>query len=125
MSNTCAPCGMRTPRTSTSRVATADTEIRGVKIREGERVFMWYPSANRDEDVFEDPYRFDITRDPNEHIAFGIGEHFCLGAEFARREMKVMFEELFRRFPNLQVAGEPERLRSNFINGIKHLPVNL
>lgn len=108
-----------------SRVATEDTEIRGQKIREGERVIMWYPSANRDEDIFDDPYKFDITRDPNEHIAFGIGEHFCLGAEFARREMKVMFEELFTRFPKLEVAGAPERLRSNFINGIKHLPVNL
>jgi cytochrome P450 len=84
---------------------------------------MWYPSANRDEDVFEDPYRFDITRNPNEHLAFGIGEHFCLGAGFARMEIKVMFQELLRRFPDIQLDGPPERLRSNFINGIKHLPV--
>lgn len=106
-----------------TREATEDVEIRGHLVRKGEKVIMWYPSANRDEDVFEDPYKFDITRDPNDHIAFGIGEHFCLGAEFARKEIKLMFEELFRRFPNIEVAGEPERLRSNFINGIKHLPV--
>ena len=105
-----------------SRVATADTKIRGQTIRQGDRVIMWYPSANRDEEIFEDPYRFDITRDPNEHIAFGIGEHFCLGAGFARKEIRVMFEELFRRFPDINVDGPPERLRSNFINGIKRVP---
>ncbi|MDO9443688.1 MAG: cytochrome P450 [Dehalococcoidia bacterium] len=108
-----------------SREATADTEIRGQKIAAGEKVIMWYPSANRDEDIFQDPYRFDITRDPNEHLAFGIGEHFCLGAGFARAEVRIMFEELLRRFPDIQVDGPPERLRSNFINGVKHLPVRL
>ncbi len=108
-----------------ARTATADAEIRGQHIKAGDRVLMWYPSANRDEEVFEEPYTFDITRTPNEHLAFGIGEHFCLGAGFARRELKVMFEELFRRFPNIELAGEPERLRSNFINGTKHLPVRL
>jgi cytochrome P450 len=108
-----------------SRRATADVEIRGQLVRLGESVLMWYPSANRDEDVFPDPYRFDITRQPNEHLAFGHHEHFCLGAGFARKEMKVMFEELFRRFPNIQLAGEPARLRSNFINGIKRMPVTL
>jgi cytochrome P450 len=108
-----------------ARTATADAEVRGQQIKAGDRVLMWYPSANRDEDIFEDPYTFDITRTPNEHLAFGIGEHFCLGAGFARRELKVMFEELFRRFPNIELAGKPERLRSNFINGTKHLPVRL
>jgi cholest-4-en-3-one 26-monooxygenase len=106
-----------------SRAATADVELRGQSIRAGDRVIMWYPSANRDEDVFVDPYRFDITRQPNEHLAFGIGEHFCLGAGFARKEIRVMFEELFRRLPDIQLAAPPERLRSNFINGIKRLPV--
>lgn len=106
-----------------AREATVDVEIRGQKIRAGERVLMWYPSANRDEEIFEDPYRFDVGRTPNDHLAFGIGEHFCLGAGFARKEIKVMFEELFRRFPKMEVSGPPERLRSNFINGIKHLPV--
>ena len=106
-----------------TRTATEDVEIRGQQIRAGEKVIMWYPSANRDEDIFPDPYRFDITRTPNEHLAFGIGEHFCLGAGFARKEIRVMFEELFRRYPEIQVEGPPDRLRSNFINGIKHLPV--
>ena len=106
-----------------TREATADVEIRGQQIHAGEKVIMWYPSANRDEDLFPDPYRFDITRSPNEHLAFGIGEHFCLGAGFARKEIRVMFEELFRRFPDIQVNGPAERLRSNFIGGIKHLPV--
>ena len=108
-----------------SRRATADVEVRGQKIEAGDSVLMWYPSANRDEDVFDDPYRFDVTRRPNEHLAFGHHEHFCLGAGFARKEIKVMFEELFRRFPNIQLNGPPERLRSNFINGIKRMPVSL
>ncbi len=108
-----------------ARVATDDVEIRGTRIKKGERVVMWYPSVNRDEEVFPDPYTFDITREPNDHLAFGIGEHFCLGAGFARLELKVMFEELFRRFPDVQVEGEPDRLRSNFIGGVKHLPVKL
>ena len=107
-----------------TREATEDFEIRGQHISPGEKVIMWYPSANRDEDVFEDPYRFDIERTPNDHIAFGIGEHFCLGAGFARSEIKVMFEELFDRFPNIKVTGEPDRLRSSFINGVKHLEVD-
>ncbi len=107
-----------------AREATEDVEIRGRKIRKGERVLLWYPSANRDEEIFPDPGRFDVTRDPNEHLAFGIGEHFCLGAGFARKEVKVLFEELFRRFPEIDVSGPPERLRSNFIHGIKHLPVS-
>jgi cytochrome P450 len=108
-----------------AREATAEVEIRGKQIRSGEKVLMWYPSANRDEDVFPDPYRFDVTREPNEHLAFGIGEHFCLGAGFARKEIRVMFEELFRRFPDIQPEAPAERLRSNFINGIKHMPVRL
>ncbi len=106
-----------------SRYTVQDVEVRGQQIKAGDRVMMWYPSANRDEEVFEEPYRFDITRSPNDHIAFGHGEHFCLGAGFAKKEMKVMFEELFRRFPDIEMAAPAERLRSNFINGIKHLPV--
>ena len=104
---------------------TVYVEIRGQTIRAGDSVLMWYPSANRDEDVFPDPYRFDITRHPNEHLAFGHHEHFCLGAGFAKKEIKVMFEELFRRFPDIQLDGPPVRLRSNFINGVKRLPVRL
>ena len=108
-----------------SRRATEEVVLRGRKIHKGDAVLMWYPSANRDEDVFVDPYRFDITREPNDHLAFGHHEHFCLGAGFAKKEMKVMFEELFRRYPDIQLDGAPERLRSNFINGIKRLPVRL
>jgi cytochrome P450 len=108
-----------------ARRAVADVEIRGQTITAGDSVLMWYPSANRDEDVFPDPYRFDISRHPNEHLAFGHHEHFCLGAGFAKKEIKVMFEELFRRFPDIQLDGPPVRLRSNFINGIKRLPVRL
>ncbi|MHB8684946.1 MAG: cytochrome P450 [Dehalococcoidia bacterium] len=106
------------------RTATRDTEIRGQRIREGDRVVMYYPSANRDEDVFEDAGRFDVARTPNPHLAFGGGgHHFCLGASLARLEIRVMFEELFRRLPDIELAGTPRRLRSNFVNGIKHLPV--
>ena len=106
------------------RTAQRDVEIRGQKIREGEKVVMYYPSANRDEDIFENSDVFDVSRSPNPHVAFGGGgHHFCLGASLARLEIKVMFEELFRRLPDIQPAGPMNRLRSNFINGIKHLPV--
>jgi cytochrome P450 len=111
------------PVTHMAREATQDVEIRGQKISAGEKVIMWYPSVNRDEDVFADPFRFDVTRAPNDHLAFGIGEHFCLGSGFARKEIKVMFQELFRRYPRIEMTGPAERLRSNFIGGIKHLPV--
>jgi cholest-4-en-3-one 26-monooxygenase len=106
-----------------ARIATADTEIHGQPIAKGDRVVMWYPSVNRDEDHFDSPDVFDITRSPNDHLAFGIGEHFCLGAGFARLEIKVMFQELLRRFPDIHATDEPERLNSNFIAGIKRLPV--
>lgn len=106
------------------RVATKDTEIGGQKIREGDEVTLWYPSANRDEEIFGPTAgRFDVTRKPNEHIAFGKGEHFCLGANLARLELRVMFEELLRRTPDMEPTGEPDRLRSNFIGGIKRMPV--
>ena len=106
-----------------ARTATADVEIRGKGIRAGDRIIMWYTSANRDEEVFPDPYRFDIRRSPNDHLAFGVGPHICLGAGFARKELVVMFEELFRRFPDIELAGQAQPLRSTFIHGIKHLPV--
>ena len=91
---------------------------------EGDKVVLWYWSANRDEDVFDDPHRFDITRTPNDHLGFGApGPHFCLGAHLARREVTVALREVYRQLPDLTTVGEPEYLRSNFINGIKHLPV--
>ena len=108
------------------RTATRDVTVRGVDITEGDAVALYYMSANRDEAVFDDPYRFDITRNPNEHIAFGGGgAHFCLGANLARLELKIMFEELLARTRDIQPAGDVARLRSNFINGIKHMPVTL
>ena len=108
------------------RNATRDFELGGQMIRAGEKISLWYISGNRDESVFDDPFRFDITRDPNPHIAFGGGgPHFCLGAQLARLEIRVLFEELARRVPRLEALGGPDRLRSNFIGGIKHLPVRL
>ncbi|MEX2538595.1 MAG: cytochrome P450 [Actinomycetota bacterium] len=106
------------------RVATTDVEIAGQLIKEGDEVTLWYPSANRDETIFDKPQTFDVGRTPNEHIAFGKGEHFCLGANLARLELRVMFEELLRRIPDMQLAGDPVRLRSNFIGGIKRMPIS-
>jgi cholest-4-en-3-one 26-monooxygenase len=105
------------------RVATKDVEIGDQQIKEGDEVTLWYTSANRDEAIFENPQTFDVGRSPNEHIAFGKGEHFCLGANLARLELVVMFEELLKRIPDMELAGQPERLRSNFIRGIKRMPV--
>ena len=105
------------------RTAQRDTLLAGQPIREGEKVVMYYGSANRDERAFKDAGSFDVGRDPNPHLGFGIGVHFCLGASLARMEMRVMFEELFRRLPDLELAGPVTRLRSNFINGIKSMPV--
>ncbi|MFI5316827.1 MAG: cytochrome P450 [Myxococcota bacterium] len=105
------------------RTVTRDTELGGQKLREGEKVVLWYNSANRDELAFPDPYRFDLTRSPNEHVGFGgPGAHHCLGANLARREMTVVFRELFRRLPDLEISGEPAMLQSNFIHGIKRMP---
>ncbi|HME68497.1 MAG TPA: cytochrome P450 [Myxococcota bacterium] len=112
-----------TPVAHFRRTATEDTEIRGQRIAAGDRVVMFYPSANRDEDVFSDPQHFDIGRTPNDHLAFGIGEHFCLGSQLARLEIRIMFEELLRQLPEIELAGPVRRLRSNFINGIKSMPV--
>jgi cholest-4-en-3-one 26-monooxygenase len=108
------------------RNVTEDLEYKGHQFKVGDKLSIWYVSANRDEDVFEDPFRFDIARQPNEHVAFGGGgPHFCLGANLARMELKVFFQELTRRVPHVEALGEPIRLRSNFIGGIKHLPVSL
>jgi cholest-4-en-3-one 26-monooxygenase len=114
-----------TPVMQFRRTATRETTIGDQAIAEGEKVVIYYISANRDETVFEDPYTFDITRHPNEHVAFGGGgPHFCLGANLARLEIRVMFEEVLRRMPEMEMTGPAQRLRSNFINGIKHLPVS-
>jgi cytochrome P450 len=111
-----------TPVIHFRRTATRDTELSGQKIRRGEKVVLWYCSGNRDEAVFEDPFRFDVGRTPNEHVGFGgPGPHYCLGAHLARREITVMFRELFRRIPDLEIVGEPDRLASFFIRGIKRM----
>jgi len=105
------------------RTATRDTVLSGQKIAEGQKVVMWYNSANRDEDVFADPYRFDVRRTPNEHVGFGgPGPHFCLGAHLARREITVMFRMLMQRLPDLRITEDPARLLSFFIHGIKRMP---
>ncbi len=107
------------------RTATRNVEVRGCRIREGDRVVLHYTSANFDEEVFRNSERFDIRRDPNPHLAFGFGEHFCLGARLARLEARVFFEEFFRRFEAVELTGAPRRLRSNLTNSYKAIPVRL
>jgi cholest-4-en-3-one 26-monooxygenase len=108
------------------RTATRDTEVAGQPVAEGQKVVIYYASANRDEAHFADPHRFDVRRTPNDHLTFGGGgAHFCLGANLARAEIKVMMREFLRRFPNVAPAGEHRRMRSDFVNGIKHLPIRL
>jgi cytochrome P450 len=106
------------------RTATRDVELHGQTVRENDKVLLWYISANRDETQFPDPLRFDVGRQPNRHVAFGLGgPHFCLGAHLARLELRVFLEELLPYLPRLELAGPPERLRSNFFHGIKRMPV--
>ncbi len=112
-----------TPVIQMARTPVQDVEIHGQAIRKGETIAMFYGSANRDERVFADPDRFDISRFPNPHLAFGIGEHFCMGANLARLEMRSMMEQLATRFASIEPAGEPELLRSSSTGGIKSLPV--
>jgi cytochrome P450 len=108
------------------RTATRDTEIRGVPVQAGDRVALWYLSANFDEDVFTDPMRFDVGRDPNPHVTFGRGgPHFCLGSFLARLEIRILLEEILTRDVRFELTGPPVRLRSNFVNGFKSLPVRV
>lgn len=107
------------------RTATDDTSIRGVDIRRGDKVAMWYTSANRDEDVFPDSQSFDIHRRPNPHLSFGIAQHFCLGVHLARLEGRVFLEELLSSLSTIELTGEPQRIRSNLNNGLKRLPLRL
>jgi cholest-4-en-3-one 26-monooxygenase len=106
------------------RTALTDTEVHGQEIKAGDKVVMWHTSADRDETVFEDPFRFDIERWPNKHIAFGGGgAHYCMGANLARMELRLIFREILERIPDMKLAGEVSMLRSNFIGGVKHMPV--
>ncbi len=112
-----------TPVIHFRRTATQDTEIAGTPVRAGQKVVPFFISANRDESVFDDPDRFDITRNPNPHVSFGHGPHFCIAAFLAREQMRAMLRAVIARWSHIEPAGEPERLRSNFQNGIKHLPM--
>ncbi len=112
-----------TPVMHFRRTATEDVDLGGVRIQAGQKVVVWFSSANRDERVFAEPDRFDVDRKPGEHLAFGHGPHFCLGAHLARVQMRALFDAVLDAFDALELAGEPARLRSNFQNGIKHLPV--
>ena len=112
-----------TPVIHFRRTATEDTELSGQPIKAGDKVVMWFNSGDRDAAVFADPYRFDVRRTPNDHVGFGAGgPHFCLGANLARREITVMFRELFRQLPDIEITGEPDYLQSTFIHGIKRMP---
>ena len=106
-----------------ARTALCDTELHGQKIREGETLALFYPSANRDAAIFEDPYTFRIDRKPNHHLAFGVGEHFCVGAHLARRELEAVFRHLAKRLAHVELAGEVSRLRSSGVGGVKRLPI--
>src|SRR5262249_32820304 len=106
------------------RNVTRDTDSRGHQFEAGDKVSMWYISANRDEDVFDDPFTFDIRRNPNEHVGFGGGgPHHCLGANLARMEIRVLLEEMAKRMPRIELIDDPAMLRSNFMAGIKHMTV--
>jgi cholest-4-en-3-one 26-monooxygenase len=111
------------PITHIARVATRAIEFRGKHIGEGDLLALWLPSGNRDEQTFEDPSRFDIERTPNEQIAFGKGEHFCAGAHLARLELRLMMHALVHEVEQIDLAGPVERLSSNLVAGIKHMPV--
>jgi cholest-4-en-3-one 26-monooxygenase len=113
-----------TPVHCFQRTALQDVELGGVTIREGQRAGLFYSSANYDEEVFDDPFRFNISRDPNPHLGFGgNGAHFCIGANLARMEIQLIFNEIANQIPDISKLGEPQRLRSGWLNGVKHLPV--
>jgi len=112
-----------TPVIYMRRTCTRDLNFHGVEMKENDKIALFYTSANRDEARFEDPFRFDITRSPNEHLAFGVGEHFCLGSSLARLEIRLLFEAMAERMTSIEQSGDVRRLRSNFIAGIKTLPI--
>jgi cytochrome P450 len=112
-----------TPVKEFMRTAAEDTEVRGVPIAAGESLLLSYVSGNRDEEVFADPFRFDVGRDPNKHLAFGYGVHFCLGAALARMEVSSFFSELVPRLESIELTGDPEHVATTFVGGLKHLPV--
>ena len=112
-----------TPVNHFSRTATVDCELRGKQIRKGDSLALFYASANRDEDIYADPFEFRLDRDPNPHLGFGIGEHFCLGAHLARLDLKVFFRQLAERIESIELAAPVERLAASFVGGAKHMPI--
>jgi cytochrome P450 len=112
-----------TPVKEFMRTAAEDTTVRGVPIAKGESVYLAYVSGNRDEEVFDEPFRFDVGRDPNKHVAFGYGVHFCLGAALARMELTSLYSELIPRLESIELAGKPELSSTTFVGGLKHLPI--
>jgi len=114
-----------TPVAQFSRTATADYALRGKTIRKGDTVGLFYASANRDEDVFDDPFSFRVDRQPNKHVAFGYGPHICLGILLARMEMRIFFNQFVQRLEHIELAGEPDHLQASFVHGVKHLPIRV
>ena len=114
-----------TPVNHFSRTATEDTVLRGKKIRAGDSVALFYASANRDEEIFDDPFAFRIDRAPNPHLGFGVGEHFCLGAHLARMDLRVFFRQFVERVESVELAGPVDLLHASFVGGPKHVPVRL
>ena len=108
-----------------SDLATADTTLGGKPVRAGDRLLLWFPSANRDEDVFDRPYEFDVTRHPNLHLGFGGGPHFCLGGPLAKLEIRLAMEVLLERYEGIEITGPVEWVQSTFVGGLKRLPVAL
>ena len=113
------------PIKNMARTVTRDTELGDKTLHEGDKLLLLYPSANRDEDVFDDPFRFDVERRPNEHVAFGFGTHFCLGSSLARLELLCMFEHVLKRLPDIELVdrAEPDYRPANFISGYEEMPV--
>ena len=112
-----------TPVNHMVRTAAEDYVLGGNQIREGDKLVLFYASANRDEDIFEAPNSLQLDRDPNRHLGFGIGEHFCIGANLARATSGTLFKELVRRIDHVELAGEPQRVASNLVPGYKHMPI--
>ena len=112
-----------TPVKHFMRTATGDTELRGQKIAKGDWLMLCYPSGNRDEEHFDNPFKFDVERSPNKHVAFGYGAHICLGQHLGRMEMRILWEELFPRLKSIELAGTPKRTEANFVCGPKSVPV--
>jgi cytochrome P450 len=106
------------------RTATVDTSLGGQEIKAGDKVVVWFSSGNRDERVFSEPDRFDVTRSPNDHLGFGHGPHYCIGAHLAKTQMRAMFTAVFDRLGEVEQAGELVRLQSNFQHGVKRLPIS-